>query len=235
MAGAFPQWATTHSRIGRVRGIVFDWDGTLADSHTSLFEANQAVMRALDLPFTQELYREHYTPNWRLMYESLGVPAHRVDEANAIWQAAFHGTRTTTLLPGALDALVALREAGIPVGLVTAGARPIVEPQIERLKVADLLPVRVFADDLLPQKPDPAPLRRALAGLGLADRPADAAYLGDAPDDMRMAVAARVLPVGVVSPLSDRPSLVAAGAVEVVDAVVDWVGPMLDRIARRAS
>jgi phosphoglycolate phosphatase len=207
--------------------VVFDWDGTLADSHTALYEANVAVMQAFHLPFTPELYRQHYSPNWRLMYLRLGVPKCSIDEANAIWEATYHGTHTTTLLPGARHTLVDLSAIGLRLALVTAGSRAVVQPQVERLGLADLLPVRVFSDDLVAQKPDPAPLRRALEGIGHAGAPERAAYLGDAPDDVRMAVAARVRPVGVLGPFSDRPSLVAAGAVEVVESVAAWAGAYL--------
>jgi phosphoglycolate phosphatase len=214
-----------------VRGVIFDWDGTLADSHTSLYEANVAVMSALDLPFSEELYRRHYAPDWRLMYERLGVPADRVDEANDIWHAAFHGTQTSTPLPGSLDAVQRLVADGVPVALVTAGARAIVEPQLERLGFAALIGARVYGDELPQQKPDPAPLRRALRLLGLDALPADAFYLGDAPDDVRMAVAVGSHAIGVVSMLSDVTLLRDAGAEMVVASVAEWVDLVLPRIA----
>jgi HAD superfamily hydrolase (TIGR01509 family) len=218
-----------------VRGVIFDWDGTLVDSHSSLFEANAVVMRALNLPFGPELYREHYAPDWRLMYRRLGVPADRIEDANRIWQAAFDGAATSALLPGALRAIERLAEAGLPLALVTSGQRSIVEPQLIRLGLAGVIPVRVFGDELPQQKPDAAPLRRALRALGLLDRPADTAYLGDAPDDMRMAVAAGAHPIGVVSPLSDEALLRASGAEVVVTAVAVWVDDFLGRPACRAT
>ena len=116
-----------------MRAVIFDWDGTLANSHSSLYEANAAVMRAFDLPFSEELYRQHYAPDWRLMYRRLGLPDERVEEANRIWQAAFHAAHVPVLLPGVNAALARLRSGGIPLGLVTAGERAIVEPQIGRL------------------------------------------------------------------------------------------------------
>jgi phosphoglycolate phosphatase-like HAD superfamily hydrolase len=215
--------------------VIFDWDGTLADSHSSLYEANAAVMRAFDLPFSPELYRQHYAPDWRVMYGRLGVQADRVEDANRIWEAAFHGTETSSLLPGALSAVERLWDARIVTALVTAGPRAIVEPQVLRLGLADLIPVRVFGDDQPEQKPHPAPLRGALRELGLAADVVDTAYLGDAPDDMRMAVAAGVQPVGVMSMLSDERLLRLAGAAVVVDSVAHWVDDLLAAAARRAS
>lgn len=207
-----------------MRAVIFDWDGTLADSHRSLYEANAAVMRAFGLPFTDELYRQHYSPDWRLMYGRLGISDDRIDEANRIWQDAFHRGAPTTLLPGALDALERLEAAGVATGLVTSGGRAIVEPQIRRLGLDRWIPVRVFGDDQAEQKPHPAPLLRAVRELGIG-RPAfgEVAYLGDAPEDMRMAVAAGVHAIGVVSGFSDAALLREAGAEAVVGSVADWV------------
>jgi HAD superfamily hydrolase (TIGR01509 family) len=207
-----------------VRAVIFDWDGTLADSHRSLYAANAAVMRAFDLPFTDELYRRHYSPDWRLMYRRLGIADDRIDEANRIWQDAFHGGAPTSLLPGALGAVERLEAAGVTTALVTSGGRGIVEPQIRRLGLDRRIAVRVFGDDLAEQKPHPAPLRRALAVLGVDPATfGDVAYLGDAPEDMQMAVATGVHAIGVVSVFSDPDLLRAAGAETVVGSVAEWV------------
>jgi phosphoglycolate phosphatase len=207
-----------------VRAVIFDWDGTLADSHQSLYAANAAVMRAFGLPFTHELYRRHYSPDWRLMYRRLGITDDRVDEANRIWQDAFHGGAPTSLLPGALDAIEHLEAAGVATALVTSGGRGIVEPQIRRLGLDRRIAVRVFGDDLAEQKPHPAPLLKALAVLGIAPATfGEVAYLGDAPEDMQMAVATGVQAIGVVSVFSDPDLLRAAGAEAIVGSVAEWV------------
>jgi len=209
-----------------VNAVVLDWDGTLADSHGRLYAANAAVVRSFGLPFDEDLYRRHYSPDWRLMYRSLGIPAERMSEANRIWEDAFDGVESTTLFPGVRDALVRLAERGFVLGLVTAGPRAIVDPQIVRLGLQDLIPVRIYGDDLPEQKPHPAPLRRALGELGLA-APVSAAYLGDSPDDMRMARSAGVRAVGVTSGMSRARALEEAGAQETVDAVSTWAGRLL--------
>ncbi len=93
--------------------------------------------------------------------------------------------------------------------------------------MAELLTTRVFGDDLAVHKPDPAPLRMALDLLDLADRPAEVAYVGDAPTDMEMARAVGVRAVGIMSVIGDPAELRAAGAVEVAPSVVSWVDEYL--------
>ena len=90
-------------------------------------------------------------------------------------------------MPGAPEALAALADSGLRLGLVTATNRSIVQPQIERFGMAELFEVLVCGDEAPAMKPDPAPLRQALEALGLLDHPAGTTYVGDAPDDMRMA------------------------------------------------
>ena len=54
--------------------IVFDWDGTLVDSLPAIFDANTRVLAEYGLPFDLDRYRAAYVPDWRLMYQRLGVP-----------------------------------------------------------------------------------------------------------------------------------------------------------------
>lgn len=210
-----------------MQAILFDWDGTLVDSLGAFHRANATVMASFGLPFDEVLYRRHYVPDWRLMYLRLGVPGDRLDEANELWHATFATDADVIAFEGVAAALGRLRDAGQELGLVTAGDRAIVVPQLERTGLAELLPTRVFGDDLPVHKPDPAPLRKALELLDLANRPDEVAYVGDAPTDMAMARAVGVRPVGIVSVIGDPGELRAAGADEVASSVVAWVDQYL--------
>jgi phosphoglycolate phosphatase len=102
-----------------------------------------------------------------------------------------------------------------------------VEPQLERHGLGTLLPARVYGDDPFEPKPGPAGLHHALEALGFAGLAADAAYVGDAPDDMRMAVAAGARGVGIRSDLATDDELRDAGASEVWGSVAAWVAGLL--------
>lgn len=205
-----------------MEAILFDWDGTLADTLGLIYEANVEVMAALGLPFDRTLYRRHFAPDWRVMYERLGVPADRLEEANARWWAALDQAEAA-LFPGVREALEGLAAAGHPLGIVTAGRSDRVGAELRRLEIDRLFGAVVYGDDGPAQKPDPAPLRAALAALGHADRATASIYVGDTPDDMRMAVAAGVGAVGIESVLGDAGDLRAAGATETAVTTVDWI------------
>jgi pyrophosphatase PpaX len=227
-----------------VEAILFDWDGTLVDSLGAFHRANATVMEAFGLPFDVVRYRLNYVPDWREMYRRLGVPHERLDEANALWEATFASSGDEVhAFPGTVTALAGLAATGAVLGIVTAGHREVVEEQLERTGLDELLTIRVFGDDLPVHKPDPEPLRRALRLAGEGHRPETSIYVGDAPTDMQMAVHVGARAIGIESALGDADELRAAGAAEVAPSVVAWVarhlgaaaGPEVERALRRAA
>lgn len=207
-----------------MEAILFDWDGTLVDSLGAFHRANAAVMEAFALPFDADLYRVNYTPDWREMYRRLGVPDHRVEEANDLWESVFGSDHeTVAAFDGVIGALERLRATGAALGIVTAGHREVVEPQLARTGLGPLLPIRVFGDDLAVHKPDPEPLRLALRLAGHGHRPETSIYVGDAPTDMQMAVTVGARGVGIESVLGVPDDLRAAGASELAPSVAVWV------------
>jgi HAD superfamily hydrolase (TIGR01509 family) len=210
-----------------MEAVLFDWDGTLADSLEGFYQANAVVMAELGIPFDRDRYRAAYTPDWRVFYRRLGIGDDELEAANARWNALFQPDARP--LAGAREAVAALAAAGVRLGIVTASGHRLLDPQVARFGLDGLLEVRICGDDLPVHKPDPAPLRLALDRLALTDRPAAVAYVGDAPDDMRMAVAVGARPIGIRSMLGDADELVAAGAAEVHDSVADWVATILGR------
>ena len=230
--------------IGSVEAILFDWDGTLVDSLGAFHRANATVMEAFGLPFDVVRYRLNYVPDWREMYRRLGVPHERLDEANALREATFAASGDEVhAFPGTVTALAGLAATGAVLGIVTAGHREVVEEQLERTGLDELLTIRVFGDDLPVHKPDPEPLRRALRLAGEGHRPETSIYVGDAPTDMQMAVHVGARAIGIESALGDADELRAAGAAEVAPSVVAWVarhlgaaaGPEVERALRRAA
>ena len=212
----------------KLKAVLFDWDGTLIDTTEHVYLANVEVMRAFGLPaLTRERYGEHFSANWRLMYKAFGIPEHLIEGAADVWHAAYHG-HAAELLPGAYAALTRLVDAGIPIGVVTAGDRKVVSVQLQRTGVVDLLGAVVYGDDALEQKPHPAPLRRGLAALGHSGSTADSAYLGDTLDDMRMARAVGSRAVGIHSPFFHPDRFYEAEAHEHATSVAAWVDQMLD-------
>lgn len=115
--------------------------------------------------------------------------------------------------------------ARLPLAIVTGRPRRDALRFLEAHGLLSLFRVLVCSEDA-PRKPDPAPVRRALAELGCAR----AWMVGDTVDDVRAARAAGVLPLGVVAPLDEpaltTPALLAAGAGRVLASLDDLL-PLL--------
>jgi phosphoglycolate phosphatase len=188
-----------------VRTVVFDLDGTLADTSGDLVAAANACFRAMgagDLldPQGDALTAFHGgRAMLRLGLSRLG----RSDEAEVDrWYpdllAAYERDidRTTRLYPGAAQAVRDLRAAGFATTICTNKPERLAETLLARLGVRGLFDALVGADTLPVRKPDPAPYVLAVERAG--GTVARSFLVGDTDTDRRTAAAAGV-PVALVA------------------------------------
>ncbi|MBI3669879.1 MAG: HAD family hydrolase [Acidobacteria bacterium] len=145
-----------------LQGVLFDWDGTLLDSHHADTQAYLEMFRALGIDWgVQELMR-HYSPDWHRVYRAARLPRARWEEADRLWER-FYRQQKPALLPGARSVVRALARR-FTLGLVTSGSRARVHRQLRRFGFLELFAARVCSEDSPRRKPHPAPLLLALAG-----------------------------------------------------------------------
>ncbi len=115
----------------------------------------------------------------------------------------------TTVLPGAHEALAAVRAAGQRVVIITAKHPISVEPSLRATGLS--------ADELftLVHGPEKAAVLRTIQAV---------AYVGDTPPDMAAAVQAGVRAVGVTTGSFTGPDLSGAGAEVVLDSLTGFPG-----------
>jgi phosphoglycolate phosphatase-like HAD superfamily hydrolase len=110
----------------------------------------------------------------------------------------------------ALELLRALAARAIPIAIVTSNSSRTVQRWLRRHQVAETVRTIVGRDSLLPLKPAPDMIERALA---LCEVPTEAAALaGDSQADLLAARAAGVRFYGVCIKAAGRDALIAAGA-----------------------
>jgi HAD superfamily hydrolase (TIGR01549 family) len=115
-------------------------------------------------------------------------------------------------LPGAVELLAELREAGIPHGIATSGRRPEIDASLEALGIGTETVV-VARGDVLRAKPEPDLFLACRERLGIA---ADDCYVvGDAVWDLLAARRARMLSIGLLSGGYGEDELASAGAFRV--------------------
>jgi phosphoglycolate phosphatase len=188
-----------------VRTVIFDLDGTLADTSADLIEAANCRFRALghgDMldPVTDALTAFHGgRAMLRLGFSRLGgADEARVDAEYVPLLDAYRACidRETRLYPGAVEAVRALRGAGFRTGICTNKPEGLAELLMTRLGVRDLFDALVGADTLPVRKPDPAPYVASVERAGGAV--ARSMLIGDTDTDRRTAAAAGV-PVVLVT------------------------------------
>jgi HAD superfamily hydrolase (TIGR01509 family) len=190
-----------------IRGVLFDWDGTLLNSYAADSAAYLALFRAMEVPWGLADLEAHYSPNWYRVYRAAKIPRGKWDAADKIWRTHY-AKQAPKLLPGArrVLSLLARRHA---LGLVTSGDRDRVHGQLRTFRLWEHFTARVCSGDTRQRKPHPAPLRLALRHMTL--QPAETVYVGDSPEDLEMARRAGVrAAIAVLGPFPTERRLRAA-------------------------
>ena len=195
-------WRRSHPEA-----LLFDMDGVLADVRRSYREAIALTCASFGVEVDHEAIgrvkaaggaNDDWAVTQRVLADA-GVEASLAD-VTARFEALYQGTerepglrRHETLIPdrGLIERLARTCKLGIVTGRPRADAERFLREQ----GVRECFGAVVCREDG-PLKPDPAPVRVALDAL----RARTAWMLGDTPDDVRAAVGAGVVPVGVVVP-----------------------------------
>ena len=209
-------------RIQVVKGVLFDWDGTLIDSYHADTSAYLAMFREMGISWGIEELEKNYSPNWYQVYRAARLPKKQWEDADRLWRA-FYAKHQPKLIVGARRVLARLRSSHL-LGLVTSGDRDRVTRQLREFRLTRHFSARVCSGDTLRKKPHPEPLRLALRQMKLA--PAACVYVGDAPQDVEMARRAGVRAIGVLGPFpteirlrASRPEFLLASIEELPDAL----------------
>ena len=181
-----------------MRSVIFDLDGTLADTSGDLLAAANAVFS--DLGLGALLGPDDAGTALRGGKAMLTLGFGRVDgfgpdDVAANYQRLL--TRyedricdETTLYPGAVEALERLRAGGYRTGICTNKPERLSELLMERLGARHLFDSLIGADTLSVRKPEAEPLREAVRRAG--GDPTRCCLVGDTDTDRLTARAARV-------------------------------------------
>jgi len=210
--------------VGGLRAALYDWDGTLVDSAARTYRCYVRVFSHFGIPYDQEIYRRTYTPDWYRTYEAVRLPRDRWPEADVLWTRIYE-EEPADLVPGARAALERMAAAGVVQGLVSSGEASRVRREITTHAVGGFFGSAVVCGgETEKRKPDPEPLLVGLKKLGVP--PEGAAYLGDSPEDVRMARAAGVFSVGIPGGFPNRDTLVESAPdllADSLDAALEWL------------
>jgi HAD superfamily hydrolase (TIGR01509 family) len=195
------------------RALLFDLDGTLAETDSLHLPTWVDVLRPHGIEVDEAFYKENISgrSNGEIVKELL--PDLTKDEGRDIADAkeASFRERAGELepLPGLLDFLNEAREGGLKTALVTNAPEKNVEAILLALGLGEFFDEVVLSDEVGPVKPDPAPYEAALHKLGIA--PEEALAFEDSTSGISSAVGAGIPTVGIAS-TQDPETLERAGA-----------------------
>jgi HAD superfamily hydrolase (TIGR01509 family) len=184
-----------------LQAVMFDMDGLLVDSEPLWFEAEAAIMTRMGSSWgpadQQHLIGGSLARSTAYMQSKAAQPVPR--EVIGKWltagMAELVRARGVQVMPGALELVAEVAEAGLPHALVTSAEPEIMAAALDAIGVH--FPVTVCAADVAHGKPDPEPYLRAAARLGV--KPERSVALEDSPTGIRSAYAAGLPVVAVPS------------------------------------
>ena len=182
-----------------MRTVIFDLDGTLADTSGDLIAAANACFRQMGVGDVLEPDTDQGVA-LRGGKRMLTVGLERLGRYDADTVEAYYPVlleayaedidRHSVLYPGAMAAVDALSAAGYGLGICTNKPEGLADLLLRRLGVRDAFAALVGADTLTVRKPDPEPLREAARRAG--GDPARTLLVGDSDTDRNTARAAGV-------------------------------------------
>ena len=216
---------------GGYSAVIFDLDGTLADTAEDIREALVAALAGENLPpIDVNSVRLMIGGGPRLLVERALHRLHVETKHDLVTRltTSFHkaylaqGIRKSQLFGGVEGTLRTLHTAGIRVGLCSNKPDDLCRMLVRNFSLDEYFDEILGSGGDLPRKPDPAPLLRIIERLGVL--PGDALYVGDSETDVITARNAGV-PVMLVNYGYTLRSASQLGADAVLDSVADLVRP----------
>ena len=205
-----------------IKAVVFDLDGTLANTFDDLRSSIDDMRAAYGLgPISLEQMTSFINASLRGFAEG-GLGGERTEEeienAMEIYRSAYakHYLEKTCVYAGLPELLASLKEKGVRLSVYSNKMAEYVVKICKKLYGEDTFEVLMGPDGIVP-KPDPMGALIAAEKMGVA--PADVAYVGDSVTDMKTGLAAGMNTIGVSWGFTAREDLVNAGAHKIADTV----------------
>ncbi len=189
-------WGALHMSI---QAVLFDFDGTLADTLPVSFSAFKAVFKQYD---NREVTNDELVAMFGPTEEDI-IGGNFKDKASVLqgihdYYSLYekgHFEEDFQHDQGIMDLLHLLKGQGVKLAVITGKSRRAFEISTGALNMTDFFDITITGDDVDRPKPDPEGIHKALNILGLD--PADAVFVGDSNADILAGKAAGLRTYGV--------------------------------------
>ena len=213
-----------------IKAVIFDLDGTIASFNidyravradvrsflikrglpASVLSINESIFEMLK---KTEIFMKNNGKSEKTMMETR-------QKALAIAEKyELEAAKTTSLLPGVLETLKALKKMDLKIGLCTINSEKSTNYILKRFGIAEFFNAVTPRDSVKYVKPNTEHLEAALKALGV--NPEEAIVIGDGAIDMRCAKELKAIAVGLPTGVSSPKELISSGANYFITSITD--------------
>jgi HAD superfamily hydrolase (TIGR01509 family) len=221
-----------------VKAVIFDLDGTLASFNldyktvraevkgylvkrgvpASLLSMNESIFEMLR---KTEIFVKNSSKPSRFLEEI------RSEALAMAEKYELEAAMSTSLLPGAVETLKALRRMNLKIGLCTINSEKSMNCILKRFGIADFFNVTVPRNKVNHFKPHPEHIEAALKALGASAT--NTVVIGDSSVDMQSASELKAIAVGLPTGVSTIEQLTSNGANYIITSITD-LPPLIEKI-----
>lgn len=202
------------------KAFIFDMDGVIIDSEPLHSRVKMETFAHFGLPFDEDELDQYMGRTSVAIFSDVLARAHRTDvtvqeivnykHAHYL-ELAVQGALSA--IPGSLELIARLREAGVPLALATSSWRRVVDAILVQFDLTEAFQSVISGSELPKSKPDPAIYRLSAEALDVS--PCDCVVLEDTAAGVAAAKGAGMYCIGFRSPHSGVQDLSRAD--EIVD------------------
>jgi len=207
-----------------IKAIIFDFDGTLANTLPICYFAFQKVFKKFDnKDLSSKEIRAMFGPSETGIIKENLLNINK-EHAIELYYETYKKHHAELVKPneGINELIEYLRGKGIKLGIVTGKARRSLDISLKALQMENLFEVIITGDDVIKPKPHPEGVIKAISLLNVESD--EAMFIGDSDADIQAGVQANVFTVGVqwlpdyqTSEFSIEPNLFYNSVTDLID------------------
>lgn len=208
-----------------IKLIIFDFDGTIADTQKTIVLAKQETMKIMGLEVAdEETCASTIGLSSKVSFEKLypQLSEATIDLCVTTYRRIFDEKKKTVppvVFPGVIETLETIREKGIKMTIATSRNNASLYEFLEQMKIRVFFSFILGGEDTVLLKPNPDPVLKTLDELSFTAE--QTLVIGDMPFDIIMGKKAGAHTCGVTYGNATQSKLLEAGADFVIDQMPD--------------
>lgn len=202
-----------------MKNIIFDFDGTLADSAEGIIVTEWELLKELGLPHRteQQIMAAIGLPLKEALHVGGNIPLDIIDYASKRYHEMFFdiAPRYITLFPKVKETLSLLSCRGVPMAIATSRSRDSLDLLLKSLDIDGLFALCITAGDVEHHKPEPEPVIKILETLSW--KAEETLVVGDTTFDILMGNRAGCQTLGVTYGNHSRQTLLTSNPTHLID------------------